>query len=245
MRFYRDLAQWYPLITTAADYADEADHIARLVAAGCHGEATTLLELGCGAGHMASHLTSRFRCTLSDLSPQMLGLSRDLNRDCEHIEGDMRALDLQRRFDVVLAHDAIGYMITVDDLRAAITTASSHLRPGGLAIFLPDIVSDTFAPSTSTGGHDAPDGRALRYLEWTHDPDPSDTEVQVDYALMLRQPGRPVRVEQDTHRIGLFQIATWRRLMAEAGLDPLDLDVPDPYAGQHAVFVGRKMTSGH
>ena len=44
------------------------------------------------------------------------------------------------------------------------------------------------------GGEDASDApgagagsvRALRYLEWTTDPDPEDTTYQVDYAVMLR-----------------------------------------------------------
>lgn len=32
-------------------------------------------------------------------------------------------------------------------------------------MFLPDFVSETFAPGTDTGGIDA-NGRGLRYLEW-------------------------------------------------------------------------------
>ena len=241
MQMYGVLADWYPLITPAEDYGEEADHFIRLVEAAREGPAETLLELGAGAGHLASHIKAQFKCTLSDFSPDMIDLSRALNPECEHIQGDMRTLDLGRTFDVVLAHDAVGYMATEDDLRAAIGTAAAHLRPGGLAIFIPDDVQDTFEPVTECGGHDAPDGRALRYLEWAYDPDPSDTAVTIEYTLVLRQPGKPIRIEHETHTGGLFPRATWLRLMCEAGLDPVEVDVPDPYADQHTVFVARRV----
>lgn len=239
MRIYGDLVEWYPLISSAGDYGDEAAHIIRVVEAVCRPKAATLLELGAGAGHMASHLKARFACTLTDLSSAMLDLSRELNPTCHHVQADMRSLDLGRTFDAVLAHDAIGYMTTTDDLQAAINTASSHLAPGGVAIFIPDLIKDTFEPKTDCGGYDAPDGRALRYLEWSHDPDPSDMTVTVDFALMIYEPGRAVRIEHDSHIEGLFDRATWRRLIAQAGLEPVAIDVDDPYADEHAVFVAR------
>jgi hypothetical protein len=151
----------------------------------------------------------------------------------------MRTLALPGRFDVVLAQDAIGYMTTVEDLRATIETASRHLRPGGVAIFIPDDVKDTFKESTKCGGHTADDDRALRFLEWAYDPDPGDTTIVVEFALMLREHGKPTRVEHDLHIAGLFDRATWRRLMRDAGLALVNPDVHDPYAGQHEVFVGR------
>jgi hypothetical protein len=45
----------------------------------------------------------------------MLAMSAQLDPVCEHVVADMRTLSLGRRFDVVLAHEAIDY-ITVADL---------------------------------------------------------------------------------------------------------------------------------
>jgi SAM-dependent methyltransferase len=193
---------------------------------------------------MASHLKTKLQCTLTDSSPQMLELCRTLNPECECILGDMRTLALPTRFDVVLAQDAIGYMTSVEDLRATIATASRHLRPGGVAVFIPDDVKDTFEESAKCGGHTADDGRALRFLEWTYDPDPDDTTIVVEFALMLREHGKPTRVEHDLHVAGLFDRATWRQLMRCAGLALINPDVPDPCAGQHEVFVGRRLGAG-
>ena len=241
MRIYRDLAPWYPLMTPAGDYADEADHLLRLIDAVCEGPSETLLELGAGPGHMASHLKRRLRCTLTDLSPRMLDLSRALNPECTHVLADMRFLDLQDRFDVVLAQDAIDYMTAEAHLKSAIATASKHLRPGGVAVFMPDNVKDTFQASAHCDGHDLDDGRALRFLAWTFDPDPADTTIAIEFALMIREADMSVRVEHDSHVSGLFDRATWLRLMAEAGLAPLSPDVHDPYAGQRALFVARRI----
>jgi hypothetical protein len=163
----------------------------------------------------------------------MLAVSRALNPECEHVVGDMRALRLGRSFDAVVVHDAVMYMTTEDDLRAAIGTAAAHLRPGGAAIFIPDHVRETFRPETDHGGHDG-DGRSLRYLEWTWDPDASDTVFVTEHAYLLRDGDRPTRVHQDRHVMGLFPRAVWVGLLGEAGLDVRR--VVDPW--QRDVFVG-------
>lgn len=239
MRLYGDLVDWYPLISRPEDYGEEAAHILALCAAGADGRVETLLELGCGAGHMASHLSRHVCCTLSDLSPGMLALSRGLNPGCEHIVGDMRTLRLPRRFDAVLIHDAVGYMATEADLAAANATASCHLRTGGVAIFLPDDVRDGYTGRREEGTHTA-GGRTLHYVERSHPSIPGRDSVFVDFELTLKEADGTVRVENDRHVVGLFARATWRRLMEQAGLDVLKLDVDDPYPDDHAVFVGRK-----
>jgi len=240
MRLYGELASWFHLLTHPSDYADEAAHIVRLIEATVDGPAETLLELGSGGGNNASHLKARFACTLTDLSPQMLELSRSLNPECEHIEGDMRSLRLERTFDAVLAHDALMYLTSEQDLEAAVETAAAHLRQGGVAIFIPDATRETLQLGTSHGGHDGDDGRSLRYLEWTTDPDPKGTTYDVDFAIALREPGQPLRVVHDHHVFGVFPDATWRRLIEAAGLELLDVDVDDPEEGEHVVFVARR-----
>jgi len=240
LRIYSDLAPWFHLLTHPVEYEQEARFIERVVDAVSDGRARTLLELGSGGGNNASHLKRRFECMLTDLSEEMLELSRSLNPECEHLVADMRTLRLGRTFDVVLVHDAIAYMTTEDDLRAAIETAAAHARPGGVAVFHPDTTRESFAPATDHGGHDGDDGRGLRYLQWTHDPDPSDTTYEVDFAVLLREPGRPARVELDHHTVGVFPEATWRSALEDAGLEVVDPGVEDPYADERSTFVGRR-----
>ncbi len=242
MRIYSDLAPWFHLLTHPSDYGEEAMFITQVVETTVEGSAETLLELGSGGGNNASHLKRRFACTLTDLSADMLALSRGLNPECEHIEGDMRTLRLDRTFDAVLVHDAVMYMTSEEDLRATIDTVAAHLRPGGVAILEPDTTRDMFAPRTRHGGHDGDGGRSLRYLEWESDSDPADSMYEVDFVLALREPDQPLRIVHDRHVCGLFPEETWRRLIDDAGLELVHPDVEDPDAGEHAVFVAHRPT---
>jgi len=240
MRMYSELARWFHLLTHPSDYEEEAALVVRLVEAAIEGEAETLLELGSGGGNNASHLKRHFRCTLTDVSQDMLDLSTTINPECEHVQGDMRALRLEREFDVVFVHDAVMYMTTEDDLGAAIETAATHVRPGGVVVLMPDTTRERLQPETRSGGHDGEDGRSLRYLEWTVDPDPADTTYQVDFAILLREPRKPLRIEHDHHVFGVFPDGTWRRLIAESGLELAEVAADDPGAGGSVVFVARR-----
>ncbi len=214
-RFYGDLAPWCPLISPPEHYADEAAFLRTLLPA----EAHDLLELGSGGGHNAVYLKRGLTLTLVDLSAEMLEVSRALNPECEHVVGDMRTVRLGRTFDAVVVHDAIDYMTTEEDLATAIATVAAHCRTGATVVFVPDHVADTFVPYADHGGTDAPDGRGVRYLEWTVDPDPTDTWITTDYAFLLRYADGRVESAQETHRTGLFERTAWLRLLTEAGFD--------------------------
>lgn len=216
-KLYSELASWWPLLSPPEDYVDEAAFFRQVFVDAKLPTTPTLIELGSGGGSNAFHLKSLFaRVTLTDLSPHMLAISRSLNPDCEHIEGDMRTIRLSFQADVVFTHDAIDYMTTLVDLRQALETAFVHCKPGGLALFVPDYVRETFAPSTEHGGTDGPE-RGLRYLEWTYDPDESDTTYTTEYVYALKEGSQPVHVEHDTHVCGLFPRAEWLRLLGEVG----------------------------
>jgi SAM-dependent methyltransferase len=224
-RLYTELAGWFHLLTAPEDYAEEAGRYRRQILEAADGPVETLLELGSGGGNMASHYKRHFASTLTDLSEEMLALSRPLNPECEHVQGDMRTLRLGRTFDVVFVHDAVTYLTSEDDLKQAMVTAFVHLRPGGVALFAPDFVRETFVPGTEHGGHDG-DGRALRYLMWTTDADPADSTYEVDFVYLLREGSGPPRCVQERHLEGLFGRDDWLRLLAAVGFRATSSTIP-------------------
>jgi SAM-dependent methyltransferase len=239
LRLYRDLADWYPLLTPVADYAEEAGFYRRLFEAHCKRPPRTLLDLGSGGGHNAAHLKATLACTLVDIAPDMLALSRRLNPECEHVQGDMRSIRLDRVFDCVLIHDAIGYMASREDLAKAIATAFAHTAPGGVAMFQPDFVSETFRPGTETGGRDG-GGRGLRYLEWRWTPGPGTDVYVTDMAYLLRDESGAVEVAHDRHIMGLFPRAAWLERIAEAGFEPRAVPFEHSSSSNtgHEIFLG-------
>jgi SAM-dependent methyltransferase len=242
VKLYTDLAAWWPLLSSPADYEEEAAFYSRVLADAGESPPGTVLELGSGGGNNASHMKSHFDMVLVDVSAGMLDVSRQLNPDLEHVQGDMRTVRLGRQFDAVFVHDAVCYMTTGDDLRKAMATVFVHCKPGGVVLFAPDFVRETFKPSTDHGGHDA-GTKGLRYLEWTWDPDPADTEYQVDYVYLLREADGSIRPEHDRHREGLFSRDDWLQWLTDAGFEPraIPFEHSEVDLCTMEVFVGRRL----
>ena len=231
MKLYNELASWWPLMSPPAEYVEEAAFYLNTLTKASTRPIRTVLELGSGGGHNASHMKSHFaEMVLVDVSPGMLAMSRSLNPELEHHQGDMRTVRLGREFDAVFVHDAICYMATESDLRQTIETAFVHCKAGGVALLAPDYVRENFAPGTDHGGYD--DGaRGMRWVEWRWDPHPDDTSYLVDYGYLLRGADGSIHVEHDRHVEGLFARADWLRWLTEAGFHasvvPLELTEVD------------------
>lgn len=219
LRMYSELAPWWQLLSSRDDYAGEAEFYRGVMVEAAEGPVRRVLELGSGGGNNASYLKQHFEMTLVDRSEGMLGQSRTLNPECEHVAGDMRDVRLGREFDAVFVHDAVSYITSLEGLRRVMVTAAIHCRPGGAVVFCPDYVKETLHPKTSHGGHDGDDGRAMRYLEWVTDPDPDDDTYTVDYAFVLKEADGSVRVDYERHIEGVFATETWLELMSEAGFE--------------------------
>lgn len=243
-KLYHELAGWWPLVSAPEDYAEEAAFYTETLGAACDHEPRSLLELGSGGGNNASHMKGQFDAvTLVDRSPRMLEVSRDLNPGCEHMEGDMRSVRLDRTFDCVCLHDALAYLTTASDVSRTADTASTHCAPGGVALFAPDYLTETFRPSTRHGGHDG-EGRGLRYLEWLWDPVPDDGTALADFVFVLREGDGLPRTVFDRHVVGLFPKAEWTGRIGDAGFEVSYVpfrhsELPD---WEGPVFVARKAT---
>jgi ubiquinone/menaquinone biosynthesis C-methylase UbiE len=238
---YTKYAQWWPLLSHPSEYIEEAAVYRQIIMEHSEVIPKTILELGSGGGNNAYHLKKHFKMTLVDLSKQMLMVSQALNKDCEHIRGDMRTLRLDRTFDVVFIHDAIDYMQNIDQLRNAITTAYIHLRPGGLALFVPDHTKETFVSSSAHGGNDS-ERKGLRYLEWVVDEDPNDC-VYSTYMVYLLKNGNTIKGSRvDHHLWGLFPRKEWLSLMKAVGFKgkAIPFELSDFKNEKHYLFVGKR-----
>ena len=239
MKLYHELSSWWQLMSPASEYAEEASFYCGVLGNAATHTIQTVLELGSGGGNNASHMKHRYKeMVLVELSPGMLAMSRTLNPDLEHHQGDMRTVRLGRQFDAVFVHDAVCYMTTESDLRKAVDTAFAHCKPGGVALFCPDHTRENFVASTDHGGED--DGeRGMRWLAWQWQRDPAGSTYFVDYAYILRETDGTVRVEHDRHIEGLFSRDTWLRTLGEAGFEPqvLPFEHSDIEPGKHEVFV--------
>jgi SAM-dependent methyltransferase len=215
MKLYTELAEFWPQMSGPEEFKHEAALFKRVLTKSIRPAPRTLLELGGGSGFVGSHLKSRFQMTLVDLSPHMLAISHALNPEIEHVEGDIRTLRLGRTFDAIFVHDSIAHMLTQKDLKAAMKTAFVHCRPGGVALFVPDELRETFVPADDHGGKGN-----VRFVQWTSDPNPKDNTILVDFGILIRDKNGDVRVVHERQNHGLFARALWLRLLREVGFKP-------------------------
>jgi SAM-dependent methyltransferase len=218
---YGDLAWLWPVLSPPESYAAEAkslgEHYARLRRKP-RGARPTLLDLGAGGGHVIARLARRFDCTAVDRSRAMLELCARLVPEAERVVADLRSVRLERRYDVVLLHDAADYLLSKADIRAALRTASAHLDPGGVLLVAPTYTREDF-----TDGEFAEDGAStedarIQYSSLVHDPNPNDTRYELVLVYLIHElERRRVRVVEDRHQCGLFERSDWLDLFDAAG----------------------------
>ncbi|WP_416143588.1 class I SAM-dependent methyltransferase [Planococcus koreensis] len=214
MKLYKELADWWPLMSPHTEYEEEASLYLDIIRRH-HPEVKKAVEFGSGGGSNAFYLKQHFAMTLSDLSEDMLAVSRKLNSELPHLQGDMRTIDAGTGFDLVFIHDAIMYFTETADLLAVMENAKKHLHEDGILFIMADQFTETFQPTTNHGGTDSGD-RGMRYLEWTFDSNPHDHATETEYLYILKDSGGITR-EHDSTRSGLFSMPEWRTLLKQAG----------------------------
>lgn len=97
-----------------------------------------LLDVACGTGKSFLPMLRRgWKAVGCDISQSMLDLARKKTAEGVRLElADMRALPAFGEFDLVWAlDDAINYLLSTDDLEAALRGMRLNLAPSGLLLF--------------------------------------------------------------------------------------------------------------
>jgi SAM-dependent methyltransferase len=135
--FDKYYAQYYDLLYKDKDYESEANYIIFLIKM-FYPEAKSILDLGCGTGRHAKLFSDAgFEVLGVDQSPYMLQEAMNRKNDnLDFIEGDIRFLNLKRKFDIVTAlFHVLSYQNNNKDVENLFKTAYEHLNKNGLFIF--------------------------------------------------------------------------------------------------------------
>ncbi len=92
----------------------------------------SVLDAGCGSGRVAIELANRGVATVvgADVDPSMIATARKLAPAISWVQSDLAALDLGRRFDVVVMAGNVP-LFTPDGTHAALVAGCArHVAPG-------------------------------------------------------------------------------------------------------------------
>lgn len=145
MSFSGKYADVYDALYHDKDYAREVAFVEALLSKHAAGPVRRILDLGCGTGRHDVALAQRgYWLDGVDRSPEMLAHAEarraplaPSERDALSFHaGDIRTLDMRRRYDAVLSlFHVMSYQASDADVLAALGVARRHLDRGGVFLF--------------------------------------------------------------------------------------------------------------
>lgn len=125
-RTYDD--RWQELAAAGRPIHGEADFVERL-------QPRSVLDAGCGTGRVAVELAHRgIEVVGVDVDPSMLEVARAKRPDLAWVLGDLAAVDLGRRFDVVVLAGNVMIFLAPGTEAAVVRNLARHVQPDGALV---------------------------------------------------------------------------------------------------------------
>ena len=131
---FKNYAKYYDFIYQDKDYGREFNFIEEIFKT--TKKPKSILEIGCGTGNYTKILLERgYKVTAIDISGEMLEIARE-KCSTKFLEGDIRTIKINDKFDCCLAMFAVmGYITKNRDIIKALINIRKHLKPNGVFIF--------------------------------------------------------------------------------------------------------------
>jgi SAM-dependent methyltransferase len=212
---FSESAAWYDHFYGGKDYAAEARRVSELIRERRPG-ARTLLDVACGTGRHLERLRQDFDGEGLDLDDGLLAVARRRLPGMRLTRADMADFDLGRRFDAVTClFSSVGYLATVERLRAAVGAMARHLEPGGVLVVEPWILPDAWIEGTTTVEVvEDGDRKLVRVIASSRDG--AMSTLRVHYAVAA---GGEVVSADERHQLRLFTHDEYAAAFLAAGLD--------------------------
>ncbi len=208
-------AYYDDLYVNGQEYAPEAAKVKELLAKHGLPAQAELLVLACGTGGHIPYFQDDYRVSGLDLSQDMLGLAREKFPGIGFHLGDLIDFNLEAEFDALIClYGSIGFVRTVDNLRASLRRMAAHLRPGGLALITPWSTVEEFQDMIVVDAVDRPGWKIAR-LEQVRLKEPKIVEVTFHHLLGK---DNQVTYHKQSMEIGLFSREEYLTALTGAGL---------------------------
>jgi ubiquinone/menaquinone biosynthesis C-methylase UbiE len=241
-QLYNNFARYYDLIYEKLDHEGEAEFVKWAVDRHKSSGNNELLDIACGTGRHAIFLKNDFEILGVDISREMLKIAREKVHDVEFVSGDMKKLDLRRKFDVIICmFSAINYNTTLEELERTLNAFHNHLKDGGVLIFDLGINKENWVEGHMSVDTVVDEGLKLARISKSH----LENEILHSSFVFLVKENEKLDFDIDEHTLGVFEVGKVMKLMENNGFDTfIYSDFKDEIweigTGERPVFVGVK-----
>ncbi len=208
----------------------------------------TILDLACGGGRHAIELTRRGLTVIGvDIVKPLITAAKaraaELDLSIEFVQGDMRELHYEARFDVVLImNSSLGFFDDATN-QAVLAGAVRSLAPGGRLLLqcINPYQIDRYMREFRNGWYAVGSGYVLREARF----DPLSASLVIDYRYL--DPAQSLEVQHPGDRIRLYGFPELKAMLQAVGMRPLSafgdaVLPPEPFGepSQWQVIVAQK-----
>ena len=213
---FKTISAYYDaLYVNEKEYGPEAARVKELLAGHGLSPQAELMVLACGTGGHIPYFKDDYRVSGLDLSGDMLALAREKFPGIGFHLGNLIDFNLAAEFDAMIClYGSIGFVKTVDNLRASLKRIAAHLRPNGLALITPWSTVEEFQDLLVVDAVDKP-GFKIARMEQVRLKEPKVVEVTFHHLLGT---GNDVNYHKQSMEIGLFSREEYMAAMTDAGL---------------------------
>jgi SAM-dependent methyltransferase len=222
MDVFKNYSRYYNLIYKDKDYKGEANYVMSLLRK-YSPHSRTLLDLGCGTGkHEIYFVKNNFKVTGVEISGEMIDIAKQelMIENFEILQGDIRYIQLDRKFDSVLSlFHVISYQTSNDDIINTLKVVKSHIKENGVFIFDcwygPSVITEKPKHRIKTLEDDKI--KVTRFCE----PEiyPEKNMVDVNYKInILNKFDNTIEEIKETHRMRYYFTPEIEFLLNSAGL---------------------------
>ncbi len=227
MLIYDKFAEYYDLMYSFMEYKEECDYLEEVFKKYGSSSPQTILDIGCGTGTHALHLTERgYNVFGIDLSEMQIRLAKKKSESLgsgkvEFQVADMRDFSLDRKFDCAISmFGSMGYLIEDEDVEKALLRIHEHLNPGGLFVFEFWNVRGVIPGSKSWLRNEDETHKVIRLN--SSDFNPEECTLALVFETYILEGKQLIDEFTETHIIRVYSPNEMKRILKQSGFTTLD-----------------------
>ncbi|MGC9517066.1 MAG: class I SAM-dependent DNA methyltransferase [Methanomicrobiales archaeon] len=240
---YKKFARYYDKIYSKKDYVGECKFIEWALRKHKASAGNNLLDIACGTGSHANILKRNFSILGVDINEEMLKIAGKKVPEAEFILGNMKELNLDKKFDVITClFSAMNYNLDLEEFEATLNNFYQHLNKDGVLIFDLGINQENWIEGMVSVDTVVENDLKLARICQSH---LEGSIFNANFVFLIKEEDK-FDFDIDSHVIGVFKTIAILELMENVGYDVFIYGdfTPNkwvPNSMERPVFVGIKI----